>query len=97
MEALFGPGRPGTPQDVLDLVATMMRELVGDILVGARNRGVMPRQVALDIAAAAPVSLGGRPYGASPYANVSPRPRGRRALAGRRVAGAGTGTEGDAR
>ncbi|MGW0767392.1 Glu/Leu/Phe/Val dehydrogenase dimerization domain-containing protein [Streptomyces sp. NPDC002676] len=72
MEALFGPDRNPEPEEVLDTVVVMMRELVGDILVGARDRGLMPREVALSIARSAPVSPGERPYGHSPYRTSSP-------------------------
>ena len=77
MEALFGPVETPTPQQTLDSVSTIMRELVTDVLAGAATRGVPPRTVAEDIAANALVSRDSRPYGTSPYL-TSGRPRGRR-------------------
>jgi len=70
MDALFGPARTPSPAQVLDLVAATMRELVADVLAGARDRGLSPRQVALDIAAAASVSPHDRPFGAGRYLNA---------------------------
>lgn len=87
MEALFGPIVTPSPVDVLDELAVMARELVSDIVVGARDRGLTPRQVALDIAAAARVEPGRRPYGGSPYRNV----RANRGTRGRRAGAALTG------
>ncbi|MFD9337749.1 Glu/Leu/Phe/Val dehydrogenase dimerization domain-containing protein [Streptomyces sp. NPDC060028] len=78
MEALFGPGRTPAPQEVLETLASMMRELVGDVLTGARDLGVAPRRIAQDIASAAMVRPQERPYGFSPYREVR-RPRGNRA------------------
>ncbi|WP_051944305.1 Glu/Leu/Phe/Val dehydrogenase dimerization domain-containing protein [Streptacidiphilus rugosus] len=78
MEALFGPTATPDPREVLDTLAAMMRELVGDILCGARDRGVSARRIALDIAAAAGPT-GDRPYGTSPYRVSRAAPRGRRA------------------
>ncbi|PKV89024.1 Glu/Leu/Phe/Val dehydrogenase dimerization domain-containing protein [Streptomyces sp. TLI_146] len=78
MEALFGPRATPTAPEVLDTIGAMMRELVGDILCGARDRRVSPRQVAADIAASAIVSPGDKPYGASPYRPTRPTPRGGR-------------------
>lgn len=78
MEALFGPRATPTAPEVLDTIGAMMRELVGDILCGARDRRVSPRQVAADIAASAIVSPGDKPYGASPYRPSRPAPRGGR-------------------
>jgi glutamate dehydrogenase (NAD(P)+) len=72
MEALFGPTATPSPTDVLDSIAVMARELVADIVVGARDRGVTPRQVAQDIAAAARVAPDQRPYGGSPYRDTTP-------------------------
>jgi glutamate dehydrogenase (NAD(P)+) len=77
MNALFGPAQVPSPAQVLDLVAATMHELVADVLTGARDRRLSPRQVALDIAAAAQVSPQDRPYGASPYLRTG-RPTGRR-------------------
>jgi glutamate dehydrogenase (NAD(P)+) len=85
MEALFGPARTPSPADVLDSVATLVAELVSDVLTGARNRGVMPSQVAADIAAAARVSPDHRPYGRSPYLPTDRRPSGNRAARSRRT------------
>ncbi|MFG2147036.1 Glu/Leu/Phe/Val dehydrogenase dimerization domain-containing protein [Streptomyces sp. NPDC048696] len=79
MEALFGPRTTPTAPEVLDTIGAMMRELVGDILCGARDRGLSPRQVATGIAESAIVSPGERPYGASPYRPSGPAPRGARA------------------
>jgi glutamate dehydrogenase (NAD(P)+) len=84
MNALFGPAAVPTPAQVLDLVAGTMRELVGDVLAGARDRGLAPRQVAAAIAAAAAVNPQDRPYGASPYLPAA-APTGRRAAAARRA------------
>ncbi|MFJ5546419.1 Glu/Leu/Phe/Val dehydrogenase dimerization domain-containing protein [Streptomyces sp. NPDC093225] len=78
MEALFGPERTPGPEEVLQTLAGMMRELVGDILTGARSLGVSPRRVAMDIASAAVVRPTERPYGSCPYREVT-RPRGNRA------------------
>jgi glutamate dehydrogenase (NAD(P)+) len=77
MEALFGPSTRPEPREVLDTIASMMRELVGDILCGARDRGESARRVALDIAAAT-VPSADRPYGTSPYRVSGSAPRGRR-------------------
>ncbi|MBD0747739.1 Glu/Leu/Phe/Val dehydrogenase [Streptomyces sp. CBMA152] len=78
MEALFGPRKTPTAPEVLDTIGAMMRELVGDILCGARDRKLSPRQVATGIAESAIVSPGERPYGASPYRPSGPGPRGDR-------------------
>jgi glutamate dehydrogenase (NAD(P)+) len=85
MNALFGPAAVPSPARVLDLVAETMRELVADVLAGARDRRLSPRQVALDIAANARVSPQDRPYGASPYLRAD-RPAGLRAVARPRIA-----------
>lgn len=81
MEALFGPRHTPEPHAVLDTLAAMMRELVGDILAGSRDRGLTTRQVALDIAASARVAPAERPYGSSPYRIAAAPPRGNRAAA----------------
>jgi glutamate dehydrogenase (NAD(P)+) len=80
MEALFGPTRTPSPHEVLTTIAGMMREIVEDICVGARDRGVSTQQVARDIAAAAVVSPDERPYGSSPYRLSRPSPRGLRMI-----------------
>jgi glutamate dehydrogenase (NAD(P)+) len=90
MEALFGPARTPSPEGVLDLVSSLMTELVADILSGARSRGVTPSRVAADIAAAAAVSPDRRPYGSSPYANVRRQPRGNRVQAATAHQGGGS-------
>ncbi|MCT2590982.1 hypothetical protein LHJ74_13860 [Streptomyces sp. N2-109] len=79
MEALFGPTRTPEPREVLDTVAAMMRELVGDILAGARDQRLLPREVALAIAQSTGVSPGERPYGGSPYRATTRAPHGQRA------------------
>lgn len=85
MEALFGPARTPSPEDVLDSVEILITELVTDVLGTARTRGLPARRVALDIAAAIGVSPDRPPYGASPYLSSGPRPRGNRvAMAARR-------------
>ncbi|MFI9810026.1 Glu/Leu/Phe/Val dehydrogenase dimerization domain-containing protein [Streptomyces sp. NPDC052301] len=80
MEALFGPQLTPEPRQVLDTVAGMLHELVDDILVGAHDQGLMPRQIAESIARSAVVSPGERPYGSSPYGTTT-RPRGTRMAA----------------
>jgi glutamate dehydrogenase (NAD(P)+) len=79
MEALFGPSRLPRPEAVMTQIAVLITELVSDLLSGARDRHVTPTQVAEDIAAAALVAPGDRPYGHSPYASHVRAPRGRRA------------------
>ena len=79
MEALFGPVRTPSPEDVLDLVEALVTELVTDVLDASRSRGLPPSQVALDIAAAAAVYPDRQPYGNCPYLSSVPRPRGNRA------------------
>ncbi|HEV2778119.1 MAG TPA: Glu/Leu/Phe/Val dehydrogenase dimerization domain-containing protein [Actinophytocola sp.] len=84
METLFGPASTPSPKEVLDLLEGLIDELVTDVLGAARTRGLPPSQVALDIAAAAPVHPDGPPYGSSPYLPSGRRPRGNRvAKAGR--------------
>ena len=78
MEALFGPVQTPSPEGVLDLISTLMTELVADILSGARSRGVPPSRVAADIATVAAVSPDCRPYGSSPYLSSRRLPRGNR-------------------
>ncbi|WP_279340665.1 Glu/Leu/Phe/Val dehydrogenase dimerization domain-containing protein [Sphaerisporangium perillae] len=78
METLFGPEILPEPHEVLENVGLLIRELVIDIIAGSRLRGMTPRQVALDIAAAAPVAPDRPPYGISPYSRASRRPRGNR-------------------
>jgi glutamate dehydrogenase (NAD(P)+) len=78
MEALFGPKRTPSPDEVLNTLDNLVTELVTDILGAARDRGLSPHQVALDIAAAADVNPDRPPYGASPYLSSRPRPRGNR-------------------
>lgn len=77
MNAVFGPERTPSPAEVLELVAETVHELVADVLAGARDRGLTPRQVAQGIAAAAEVPADARPYGNSPYLRTD-KPRGRR-------------------
>jgi glutamate dehydrogenase (NAD(P)+) len=79
MEALFGPARTPSPEDVLDLVETLVTELVTDVLDASRSRGLPPSQVAHDIAAAAAVYPDRPPYGNCPYLSSGPPPRGNRA------------------
>jgi hypothetical protein len=81
MEALFGPSVTPTPDDVLATLATMMSELINDLLTGSRDRGLTMSQVAHDIAASAPTDPDARPYGASRYRVTSRTPRGSRATA----------------
>lgn len=81
MEALFGPSALPTPEDVLASLATMMSELIADLLTGSRDRGLTLSQVAHNIAASAPTDPQARPYGASPYRVTSRTPRGNRAAA----------------
>ncbi len=90
MEALFGPVRTPTPEEVLATVALLIGELVSDVLVGARDRRVVPSQVAADIAAAAAISSDDRPYGSSPYTPSARRPGGNRAVRAITHAGAAT-------
>jgi len=91
MEALFGPARTPSPNDVLDLLDSLVTELVTDILGATRARGLSPHRVALDIAAAANVSPDRPPYGASPYLPALPSPHGNRvAVAARRSTSGGT-------
>ncbi|MFC4535946.1 Glu/Leu/Phe/Val dehydrogenase dimerization domain-containing protein [Sphaerisporangium dianthi] len=78
METLFGPATLPEPHEVLENVAFLTRELVIDVIAGSRTRGKSPRQVALDIAANAPVHPDQPPYGHSPYARASRRPKGNR-------------------
>ncbi|MEY9892539.1 adenylosuccinate lyase/glutamate dehydrogenase/leucine dehydrogenase [Catenulispora sp. MAP5-51] len=78
MEALFGPRATPEPREVLDGVAGIMRELVGDVLAGARERRLPTRQVALDMAQASMVDPDERPYGSCPYRVTVPAPSGRR-------------------
>jgi glutamate dehydrogenase (NAD(P)+) len=67
MEALFGPRRPPTTAEVLDNLATLMRELVGDIAATSRRTGTLPRTAALRLADAATVDPDAPPYGHCPY------------------------------
>jgi glutamate dehydrogenase (NAD(P)+) len=78
MEALFGPQITPTAREVLDSVAAMSHELVGDALCASRDRGVSVRQVGYDIAANAHVAPSERPYGASPYRLTARAPHGHR-------------------
>ncbi|MFC0111247.1 Glu/Leu/Phe/Val dehydrogenase dimerization domain-containing protein [Kibdelosporangium aridum] len=78
MEVLFGAPSTPEPHEVLDNLAFLIRELCGDVLASARQRDLTPSQVASDMAAAAVISPQGRPYGASPYARPSRRPKGNR-------------------
>ena len=82
MEALFGPDHPPTPEELLFHIAALTTELTTDVITAARNRGVTSSQVARDIAAAALVSTGERPYGRSPYAIRGDGPRGSRGRTG---------------
>lgn len=81
MEALFGPQATPTTQGVLDSLATMIQELVADVLTAGRDRGVSLRQVGYDIAASAQVAPAERPYGASPYRLTTRKPGGNRTAA----------------
>jgi glutamate dehydrogenase (NAD(P)+) len=81
MEALFGPRRTPEPREVLDSTAGLIRELLGDLLDGARERGLTPRQAAHEMAAAACIRPDEPPYGASPYHPARRAPSGRRAAA----------------
>jgi glutamate dehydrogenase (NAD(P)+) len=67
MEALFGPPEPPTAQEVLDNLAGLMRELVGDLLTTARRDGVAPRTAAKQLAADGAPDPDSPPYGQSRY------------------------------
>jgi glutamate dehydrogenase (NAD(P)+) len=67
MEALFGPRRPPTAAEVLANLATLMRELVGDIAATSRRTDTLPRAAALSLADAATVDPDAPPYGHCPY------------------------------
>jgi glutamate dehydrogenase/leucine dehydrogenase len=67
MEALFGPSDPPTAEQVLDNLARLMRELVDDLMAGARRAGVAPRTAAKQLAADGTPDPDARPYGQSRY------------------------------
>jgi glutamate dehydrogenase (NAD(P)+) len=67
MEALFGPPRRPNPVQVLDAVAVLMRELVGELLERSRWNGGSLSDAARDLAAAAQVSPTLPAYGSCPY------------------------------
>jgi glutamate dehydrogenase (NAD(P)+) len=67
MEALFGPRRPPTTTEVLDNLATLMRELVGDLAGTAHRTGALPRTAALRLAGATAADPDAPPYGHCPY------------------------------
>jgi glutamate dehydrogenase (NAD(P)+) len=67
MEALFGPTRPPTAQEVLDNLAQLMRELVHDLIAGARHANVAPRTAAKQLAAEGKPDSDAPPYGQSRY------------------------------
>ncbi|MGW5641705.1 Glu/Leu/Phe/Val dehydrogenase dimerization domain-containing protein [Saccharopolyspora sp. NPDC003752] len=67
MEALFGPRRPPTPEQVLGNLACLMRDLVDDITDEAGRTGASPRQAALRRAAESVVAADSTPYGSCPY------------------------------
>jgi len=85
MEALFGPPETPSPAAVLDTVAQLIHELLGDVLSGARDRGVSPATIGQDIAAAAVVDPDRPPYGFSPYVRRSRTPQGNRAAVARPI------------
>jgi glutamate dehydrogenase (NAD(P)+) len=67
MEALFGPQRAPSAQQVLDTLARMIRDLVDDIASISRRRNVIPRDAAMLIAAKNTVDPAAPPYGTSRY------------------------------
>ncbi|MEV8319578.1 Glu/Leu/Phe/Val dehydrogenase dimerization domain-containing protein [Streptomyces sp. NPDC059900] len=89
MDALFGPARTPSPQDVLDNVGAMMHEMLEDLLSRARVKQITPRRAALDFASVAVDKRGERPYGTGPYSASKER---RAERDRRRVAGAAIGS-----
>ncbi len=67
MEALFGPARAPTAAEVLDDVRVLMVELVSDLIVTADRSGTSLSAAAAELAKAAPLSPGARPYGGCSY------------------------------
>ncbi|WP_329521504.1 Glu/Leu/Phe/Val dehydrogenase dimerization domain-containing protein [Spirillospora sp. NBC_01491] len=67
MEVLFGPRDCPGPQQVLDALATLMNDLVADIVAQARRSGVSPRAAALRLAADSTTDPESPPYGNCPY------------------------------
>ncbi|MFL6139524.1 MAG: Glu/Leu/Phe/Val dehydrogenase dimerization domain-containing protein [Frankiaceae bacterium] len=71
MEALFGPSRPPSAQQVLDNLAHLMRELVDDIAATSKRTGTTPREVGLHLASTATVDVEAPPYGQCRYLATS--------------------------
>ena len=67
MEALFGPQRTPSAQQVLDSLAWMMRDLMDDIVSTSRRRNIVPREAAMLLAAEDTVDPAAPPYGTSRY------------------------------
>ncbi len=67
MEALFGPQEPPTAGQVLENLAGLMRELVGDVVGAARETQVTPREAAVKLAAQGSARPESPPYGQSRY------------------------------
>jgi len=61
MDALFGPERRPTAQEVLDQMGQRVRALVGAVLKASRTQGITPREAALAISKREIPP--GRPYG----------------------------------
>lgn len=67
MEVLFGPRECPGPQRVLDALATLMNDLVADIVAQARRSGVSPRATAMRLAVDSTVDPESPPYGSCRY------------------------------
>jgi glutamate dehydrogenase (NAD(P)+) len=67
MEALFGPPQPPTAAEVLDNLATMMRDLIDDLMSTARRDGIAPRVAAQRLAAQGEPDPSAPPYGRCRY------------------------------
>lgn len=72
MEVLFGPRECPGPGQALDALATLMNDLVADIVAQARRSGVSPRSAATRLAAGSTADPEAPPYGGCPYLKSSP-------------------------
>lgn len=72
MEVLFGPRECPGPQRVLDALATLMNDLVADVVAQARRSGDSPRAAATRLAARHTATPESPPYGGCAYLQSFP-------------------------